>query len=237
MKNFCREFVLFAANIGYPSIKTLEKILSICILRRKFSSVFQVKRYQSRQDMWDDGIASFASEKPITYLEFGVWKGESISHISNKFMNPKNRFFGFDSFIGLPEQWETMTGVVSPEHFNVAGATPKTDDSRVEFITGWFQNSVSPFIDNLHLNESQLIVHFDADLYSSTLYCLFQIDRIKVPYLAIFDEFPGDETRALHDYVQSTGATVEYLGRVGPSMNYPWQVMAVITPCTKYVID
>ena len=37
------------------------------------------------------------------YLEFGVWKGESINFLSS-FLN-KGEIYGFDSFKGLREDW------------------------------------------------------------------------------------------------------------------------------------
>ena len=64
-----------------------------------------------------------------------------------------------------------------------------------------------------------------------------QVDRLKSEYLAFFDEIPGHETRALYNYVQATGARVRFLGRVGPSKNYPWQVAAMITPCKNYYVN
>ena len=237
MKNIFRELVLFLASIGIPSIRFVEKFLSILILSRNFSDIFKVKRYPTRESMWVDGINSFVGNKPLTYLEFGVWEGESILHVSEKFENSKNRFYGFDSFLGLPEIWDTMSGFNSVGHFSTGGTTPKTQDQRVTFIPGWFQNSVDPFISQLDLHDSKLVVHFDADLYSSTLFCLMQIDRLKIPFLAIFDEIPGHETRALYNYIQATGATISFSGRVGPSKNYPWQVMAIISPCTQYIVD
>jgi hypothetical protein len=55
-------------------------------------------------------IYGFAADKigrdqPIDYLEFGVAHGKSMREITQIFTAPAARFFGFDSFIGLPEKW------------------------------------------------------------------------------------------------------------------------------------
>jgi hypothetical protein len=77
--------------------------------------------------------------------------------------------------------------------------------------------------------DKDLIVHYDADLYSSTLYALSKIDGLGRKYLAIFDEFTGHETRALYNYLQSYGASVNFLGKT--LMNgYPDQVLCEIIP-------
>ena len=117
------------------------------------------------------------------------------------------------------------------------GILPETNDKRIKFVRGWFQNTVQKFISSIeHDSDSSLVVHYDADLYSSTLLCLMKVDTLKKKYLAIFDEFPGNETRALYNYQQATGAKVEFIGRVGPSKKYPREVMVWITPQKKFDI-
>ena len=236
VKNLLRELSISVGALGFPNVKLIEKILSIAVMSREYKEVLAVKSYQDRELMWIDGIRQHTS-LPIIYLEFGVWEGASIKYIASNMQDDTCEFYGFDSFIGLPEKWDTMTGSKDRGHFSKEGSLPETNDERVEFISGWFQNSVPGFISKLEGKLSKsLVVHYDADLYSSTLFCLMQVDRLKVPYLAIFDEFPGHETRALYNYQQATGAKVKFIGKVGPSKRYPWQVIAVITPLKKFEV-
>ena len=236
-KNLVRELVLKLANLGIPSINFLEKILSLLVMRREFSEMLSVKSFSTREKMWEICLDSFIKEYSMTYLEFGVWRGESILYLSNKFKDKSHKFYGFDSFIGLPETWHTMTGINEAGTFSMNGITPQIKDDRVKFISGWFQNTVEKFVDQLKLDDSKLVVHFDADLYSSTLFCLMQIDKLKTPYLAIFDEIPGDEVRALYNYKQASGANIKFLAKTGPTKNYPTQIAALINPSIKYEIN
>ena len=80
-----------------------------------------------------------------------------------------------------------------------------------------------------------LIVHYDADLYSATLFVLTKIDDLKVPYLAVFDEFNGHEARALYNYCQAYMANVEFLGKTNPP-DYPEQVICRIIPSAKVML-
>ena len=80
-----------------------------------------------------------------------------------------SRFFGFDSFVGLPEDWLMH----KKGAFANGGKPPLIADDRIQFIQGWFQNSVPSTIERIALIQRQrVLVHFDADLYSSTLFLL-----------------------------------------------------------------
>jgi hypothetical protein len=130
---------------------------------------------------------------------------------------------GLDSFEGLPEDWGSM----QKGTFDVGGEVPQIDDPRVSFIKGWFQNTWDELANRLTRLDN-LIVHYDADLYSSTLFALTKIDSLKIiPYFAIFDEFAGHEARALHNYLQSYSASVDFLGKTVVD-GYPVAVMSRI---------
>jgi hypothetical protein len=72
-------------------------------------------------------------------------------------------------------------------------------------VTGLFQDTLPAFVERF-TPRGQIVVHNDSDLYSSTLYCLTQLDKFLVSgSCLIFDEF-GDvlhEFRAFNDYCAS----------------------------------
>jgi len=139
---------------------------------------------------------------PVDYLEFGVFRGDSLRSWCKLNASPESRLFGFDSFEGLPEDWTTERPRSS---FTTSGKTPDIGDPRVHFVVGWFQHSLPGFL-NSYEPKNRLLVHIDSDLYSSSLYCLTSLDhRMPAGTFVIFDEFYDvlHEYRALTDY---TGA-------------------------------
>ena len=52
--------------------------------------------------------------------------------------------------------------------FDVGGAIPVIDDPRVEFVKGYFQDTLPGFLDCFQLT-NRLVVHTDADLYTPML--------------------------------------------------------------------
>jgi len=154
-------------------------------------------------------------KKPIHYLEFGVASGTSFRWWIGVNQHPGSRFFGFDTFEGLPEDW----------HFFKKGAfsfdTPLLEDARATFLKGLFQDTVYKFLDSYRSNidtpEATRVLHLDADLYSSTLFALTML----APFLRngdilLFDEFniPNHEFAAWNDFVRSYYIKYEVIGSV-----------------------
>ncbi len=158
--------------------------------------------FDEREEMFAHLQSDLIGEQPIDYLEFGVFKGDSIRLWSELNAHPGSRFFGFDSFEGLPEDWKRFDDKIAKSHFDLSGTLPDIDDDRVSFVPGWFQDTLPGFLEGFE-PRSQLVVHIDADLYSSALYVLTRCEDILTPgTIVLFDEFssPLNEFAALADY-------------------------------------
>jgi hypothetical protein len=156
-------------------------------------------RFQNREEMYSYIQYTVMKDAPIDYLEFGVADGSSLRSwcAINKHLG--SRFFGFDSFAGLPEDWyaDRPKGT-----FDRDGIPPEIVDPRVQFHIGLFQDSLPDFLDS-YRPSNRVVIHNDSDLYSSTLYSLTMVERIISPgTVVMFDEFWDalHEYRALSDY-------------------------------------
>lgn len=135
------------------------------------------------------------------YLEFGVYRGTTMKWWVENNTNPSSEFYGFDTFEGLPEAW----GHYDKGGMSVNNEFPDISDQRVKFVKGLFQDTLLPFTKSNSLSK-RLIIHIDADLYSSTLYVLTTLAQyLKKGDIIIFDEFnvPNHEFKAWQDFVHS----------------------------------
>lgn len=157
---------------------------------------------KDRYELYEYIQKNLIKNRSIDYFEFGVYKGESLHYWVKMNTNPRSRFFGFDSFKGLPEEWTKVWGSLPEGSFNVDGKTPSIGDPRVNLIKGWFQDTLDIFLRDYDTNDGLKVVHIDADLYSSTLYVLTKLDNLlSKGDIIIFDEFSsGDECKAFLDY-------------------------------------
>lgn len=230
---------LWDSALGYSRADPLKRLLKVlaskipvffiqrlepyALLNSSFSDLKSVPTYKARSDVWDRAL-SLLGLGPLVYVEFGVYQGESITYFVDKNKNPDSVFFGLDSFEGLPNSWAG-----NPKgFFSTLGNTPEINDSRVQFISGWFVDSwVRINLEDLHIKN--LMVHYDADLYSSTLFALSKINDLGKEYYAIFDEFTGEEARALSDYLSAFDANVEFICKQD-WRGYPEVVLCKIYP-------
>ena len=149
----------------------------------------------------------------LTYLEFGVYRGDSLKVWLAGISEPRSRFIGFDTFTGLPERWRPT----EPEgHFNANGLIPNIEDPRCSFEIGLFQDTLPGFVGRTDLS-GRLVVNLDADMFTSTLFVLTTLAQyFKSGDLIFFDEFscPLDEFRAFEEFVRAFRVKYEVIGAV-----------------------
>ena len=161
--------------------------------------------FDNRYKLYDYLNEKVIGNEPINYLEFGVSKGESLKYWTDINQNPQSKFWGFDTFFGLPDKWEVFTTTLDKNTFSMNGKPPEINDERISYVIGLFQETLPDFLKNFE-STRRLVIHNDADLYSSTLYTLCQCDNIIKPgTIVIFDEFTSvlHEFRAWEDYCAS----------------------------------
>lgn len=161
-----------------------------------------VPQFAGREQMYAFLNERYLSGGPMDFLEFGVFEGASLKEWTGLHGNPQSRFFGFDSFEGLPEDWGRNLKAAA---FSLGGQIPALSDPRIQLVKGWFQNSLPGFLEGF-TPQQQLVLHIDSDLHSSAIYVMTRMDHlIRKGTIIIFDEFASalHEFRALDDYCRA----------------------------------
>lgn len=180
--------------------------------------------YAKRYELYEDLIKQEKLENiALDYVELGVSKGLSFKWWLAHNSNPESRFYGFDTFEGLPEKWGTF------DKGSMAAGFPDVTDLRHEFVKGLFQDTLPGFLRNGKISgPKRKVIHLDADLFSSTLFALTTLHPfIQKGDILIFDEFnvPTHEFQAFMDYVDSYYVKYEVLAAVN---NYFQVAMKII---------
>ena len=170
--------------------------------------------------LYDYAARQLGPDLAIDYLEFGVAHGASIKAICERFRNPRSHFIGFDSFQGLPEAWLMHERGA----FSTGGRLPHFGDNRVEFVAGWFQNTVPDRLKLFGTPSGTVFVHFDADIYASTLFLLTTLWHYIPEYYFMMDDFIHEDVVALHDFSRAYPVEVEFFAQTRGGGGNPDQV-------------
>jgi hypothetical protein len=167
-----------------------------------------------REEMYDYVHQYSIRQEAIDYLEFGVFRGESIRYWTTLSTNNESRFFGFDSFEGLPEEWrpDKLKG-----HFDVGGNMPQIADGRVKLVKGWFKDTIPRFVRDF-MRKNRLVIHIDADLYGSAMLALVHLGPfMSKGTLILFDELYDreHEFKAFMDFQRIFPQQIRIVAEVG----------------------
>lgn len=168
-----------------------------------------------RLQVLEHSINQCVNDTSLDYFEFGVFNGRTINYIAS--LKPQNTIYGFDSFLGLPTDWNFRC---KKGAFNLGGNLPVVKPN-VKLISGWYggpQGTVEPFFSNYSSRIG--FVHIDCDLYRSTKIVLDNIHKFLQKNIVIqFDELincdnsHNHELKAWVEYVNEYNITYQYLYR------------------------
>jgi hypothetical protein len=190
---------------------SFQDIASSAAFERKYLS--QSADFKGRAHLFRYVLDQVRDESGL-FLEFGVYKGDSINPLAA--LRPGVRWYGFDSFVGLPEAWTlgARTGA-----FSIGGKLPPVRDN-ITLIEGFFEQSLPPFAAE-HRGSKIALLHVDCDLYSATQTIFAELgDMLQAGSIVIFDEFlnyPGwqnGEYKAFIEFVAERNRPFEYIGYV-----------------------
>lgn len=138
--------------------------------------------------------ADFLRDK--AFLEFGVYSGGSILGWYNAYQRHgvKSRFFGFDSFTGLPPETEDPNTIWHAGQFSMSGHVPDmiANHPGIQLVKGYYADSLTEEVAT-RLGDTKIgIVHFDCDTYGSTKTVwewLLKYDLLAVGAIVIYDDW------------------------------------------------
>ena len=187
--------ILASSDSNHPNTRSAKWVFSLPKLPKIFFN---------RLDFFDAVIKLTDNSRP--FYEFGVWNGVSFQYLINTF----KKGFGFDTFTGLPENWQNQP----KGSYSSYGVVPKIEGG--EFIVGKFDDTLPEFFSTEQPMAS--LINFDADLYSSTLCALNNSNKvIDEKTILVFDEFiinnkwEEDEYKALNEFCDKLGYSYDVI--------------------------
>ena len=166
--------------------------------------------YHKRFELYKYIVATENLQEPLNYLEFGVADGHSFNWWMTENTHIHSRFYGFDTFTGLPEDF----GPYKKGAFANSNNIPAIKDERGKFFQGLFQQTLPAFLKQ-YVADKKNVIMLDADLYSSTLFVLTSLfPFLKKGDIIFFDEFtvPTHEFMAYQQFIDCFYINLELLG-------------------------
>lgn len=150
------------------------------------------------------------------FIELGTGRGRSTNFLAA--LNPRKTIYTFDSYLGLPANWDRGS-VFVPGHLFAwpEGQELPTFLLNVELKKGWFAETLPQFA-NLHDDEPIAFLHVDCDIYESTAQGLDILGPMIVDKtIILFDEFynypnyRNHEYKAFQEFLEKYSCEPEYL--------------------------
>lgn len=168
----------------------------------------------------DADLLRYASDSVTVagvYIELGVTTGKTINFIAA--LNPHHIIYGFDSFLGNPEDYEKDGYKYSKGIFGLKDPVQIPPVlSNVKIIKGMFAESLPYYVEKYLRDQQVAFLHVDCDLYSSTNTALEILGPfIRPGTIIVFDDFYSYagyeeyEYRALGEFLSRSNYGVEYI--------------------------
>ncbi len=205
LRNLKQGLTVVGANLSTDALHQLQMVINYMKVgnwMRDHDFHFEQK-VRGRTEVFDV-VAERVRDRRVLYVELGVFEGASMRYWSNALRHPEAMLHGFDSFEGLPEDFD-FRGRYTKGAFSLGGAIPVIDDPRVRFFKGWFQDTLPKYQVPEH---EVLVINFDADLYSSTILGLNHLRPwIRAGTYIYFDELSRVEHEpcAFDEFMEQTG--------------------------------
>jgi hypothetical protein len=204
-----RNFKRCLTVVGSRTPSTWQHHLQMVVNYLKLGHWMTENGFEAKHRMKDrlgvfDAVAARVQDRQVLYLEFGVWRGAATRYWSKALRHPGTVLHGFDSFEGLPEDFD-VNGPYQKGTFDVGGQIPQIDDARVRFFKGWFSDTLPAYEPPPH---EVLVIIIDADLYSSTKFVLDALAaHIRPGTFIYFDDLsrPEHEARAMKEFMSEQG--------------------------------
>lgn len=146
------------------------------------------------------------------YLEFGVFKGASLLYTQQSADQKRltgMKFFGFDSFAGLPEEQDQRRKIFYRGQYMCSESQVRTwlsqygaDWERVVLVPGFYDRTLTDETKDKLKIKKCAVAMLDCDIYSSTKDALSWIDDLLQPgSVVILDDWDayGDDDQAMLD--------------------------------------
>ncbi len=151
------------------------------------------------------------------YIEMGVGTGRSVNFIAA--LNPTKKVYGFDSFEGLPTDWDKGDKVFKAGTFGL-----KHKDAKIPLVKnvvmykGLFKEVLPKFKHQVLKDHAIALLHIDSDTYQSAKDTLAALSENIMPgTVIVFDEFYNypkfeeHEWRAFQEFVKERHLKVQYI--------------------------
>jgi hypothetical protein len=185
---------------------------------KHFSTHQYIKKHFQNASVFENDASTLlhgiqTSVKNDLILEFGVCSGKTINFIAGH--NPSCIIYGFDSFEGLPEDWQSCVPKKSCRLLDSNVCPPLLANVCIE--KGMFEDTLPTFSNNIG-NRLIGFMHVDCDIYSSTKTIFFYLKKnIRSGTMILFDEYfnydgwENHEYKAFSEFISENDLSYEYV--------------------------